>query len=65
MKKEQSVKEYDLVSLPDGRIGHVIEIFGGGKDVLVEFETPDGPDMYDDALFRASEVKPVSDETRS
>ena len=39
------MKEYDIVSLPDGRTGHIIEIFKNG-DVLVEFETPEGPDQY-------------------
>ncbi len=52
------MKEYDEVTVPDGRTGHIIELFENG-DCLVEFETPDGPHRYDDELFKAGEVKPA------
>ena len=52
------MKEYDDVTVPDGRIGHIIELFDNG-DCLVEFETPNGPHRYDDEFFKASEVELV------
>ncbi|WP_165247491.1 hypothetical protein [Adlercreutzia sp. ZJ141] len=50
------MKEYDEVIVPDGRIGHIIELFDNG-DCLVEFRTPDGPDAYEDEFFKANQVK--------
>ncbi|WP_165046170.1 MULTISPECIES: hypothetical protein [unclassified Adlercreutzia] len=50
------MKEYDEVIVPDGRIGHIIELFDNG-DCYVEFRTPDGPDAYEDEFFKANQVK--------
>lgn len=52
------MREYDEVIVPDGRRGHVIEVFENG-DCLVEFETPDGPDKYDDEFFEAKDITPI------
>ena len=50
------MKEYDEVTVLDGRTGHIIEVFENG-DCLVEFETPDGPHRYEDEFFKADEIK--------
>ena len=52
------MKEYDEVSVPDGRKGRIIELFENG-DCLVEFETPEEPHKYDDELFEAKDGKSV------
>lgn len=56
------MKELDKVVLPDGRTGHVLEALDDGEAYLVEFETPDGPDRYDDAVFEAKDVRPAETE---
>ena len=58
MNREAAMREYDEVIVPDGRRGHIIEIFENG-DCLVEFETPDGSDKYDDEFFEAEDIAPT------
>lgn len=56
------MKEFEKVVLSDGRTGHILEVLNGGEAYLVEFETPDGPDRYDDAVFEAKDVRPFEGE---
>ena len=56
------MKEIEKVDLSDCRTGHILEVLNGGEAYLVEFETPDGPDRYDDAVFEAKDVRPFEGE---
>lgn len=55
------MKENDKVRLPNGRVGTILEVFvvDDRTDYLVEFETPEGPHVYDNEFFSASDCTPV------
>jgi hypothetical protein len=52
-------EEHDLVRMPDGREGRVLETF---KDeaCLVEFKTPEGESKYDNEIFMVDELNFIS-----
>ncbi len=54
------MRELDKVILPDGRTGYILEVFDNGEAYLVEFETPNGPDKYGDAVFKPDELRPAA-----
>ncbi|WP_288735896.1 hypothetical protein [uncultured Enorma sp.] len=56
------MKELDKVTLSDGRTGYILEVFNDGEAYLIEFETPEGSDRYDDAVFEAKDVRPAEAE---
>lgn len=58
------MKELDKVILPDGRIGYILEVLNDGEAYLVEFESPAGPDKYDDAVFKHDELGPAVEDFR-
>ena len=52
-------EEHDLVRMPDGREGRVLETFGD-EACLVEFETPEGDAPYDDDFFTVDKLEFIS-----